>query len=300
VCQTCYGKNLTTGALVDIGEAVGVIAAQSVGEPGTQLTMRTFHTGGVAQTRDITQGLPRILELLTVRWNLNNKAKISEIKGKVVSIKETNQRWSVEIKNKIESRIYRLKTAPRVKKGEKVFLGQKLSDGAICPRELLYISDETLVQNYIIKEVQRVFAMQGIGISDKHIEIFCKKMLRKVVILDEGDTKLLQGKFIDRYEFNQANEEAFKTGLRPALAKPVIEGIMSVSENNESFIATSSFQTTTKKLREAAIEGKHDLLKGIKENVVIGKLIPAGTGTDEFRDQVLAKYNKLLEMSNPE
>ena len=295
VCQLCYGKNLANGELIQIGEAVGVIAAQSVGEPGTQLTMRTFHTGGVAGQADITQGLPRILELLTVRWNLKNKAVISELDGEILSIKTNEDITTVEIGNDIETKTYTFKNHPRVKKGEKVTLGQKLSDGSICPRELLYVSDESHVQEYIIKEVQRVFSLQGIDISDKHIEIFTKKMLRKIIVLDEGDTKLLQGKLIDRHKFTEANKRVLASGKKPAIAKPIIEGIMSVSENNESFIATSSFQTTTKKLREAAVEGQVDKLIGIKENVVVGKLIPAGTGVDKFRKNLMKKHEAMIK-----
>ncbi len=294
VCQNCYGRNLANNQLVQIGEAVGVIAAQSVGEPGTQLTMRTFHTGGVAGQADITQGLPRILELLTVRWNLKNKAVISEINGEITYAKTKNGISEVIVSNKLNKRKYKFTNHCRVKKGDKVKLGEKLSDGSICPRELLYISDESHVQEYIIKEVQRVFSLQGIDISDKHIEIFTKKMLRKIVVLDEGDTGLLQGKFIDRHLFTEANKKVLAAGKKPAIAKPIIEGIMSVSENNESFIATSSFQTTTKKLREAAVEGKIDKLTGIKENVVVGKLIPAGTGIPKFRDNLMTKYNIML------
>ena len=300
VCQLCYGKNLANGELVKIGEAVGVIAAQSVGEPGTQLTMRTFHTGGVAGQADITQGLPRILELLTVRWNLKNKAVISELAGEVLSVKTKQEITTVEIGNKVEKKSYSFKNVCRVKKGNKIKLGEKISDGAVCPRELLYVSDENAVHDYIIKEVQKVFSLQGIDIADKHIEIFTKKMLRKIIVLDEGDTSLLQGKLIDRHIFTEANKKAFSSGKKPAIAKPIIEGIMSVSENNESFIATSSFQTTTKKLREAAVEGKLDKLVGIKENVVVGKIIPAGTGVESFKNNLLKRYEALLKLEQGE
>ena len=300
VCQKCYGKNLANGELVDIGEAVGVIAAQSMGEPGTQLTMRTFHTGGVAGQTDITQGLPRILQLLEVRWNLVNKARISQIKGVVTKINEIGpSNYNVHVENDIEKQTHKnIVSSLRVKKGQKVKIGDKISDGPIDPRDLLKVGDKTLVQRYIIKEVQRVFALQGIDISDKHIEIFAKKMLRKVVVFDEGDTRLIKGKNIDLYEVIKENKRIFKKGGRPAIFQSIIEGIQKASEENESFIATSSFQTTTKKLREAAIEGKIDNLKGIKENVVVGNLIPAGTGVESFKTKLVAKWERLLKQNN--
>ena len=299
VCQLCYGKNLANGELVDIGEAVGVIAAQSMGEPGTQLTMRTFHTGGVAGQTDITQGLPRILQLLEVRWNLPNRAKIAEFDGVIKEVNEiAPSNFDVVVEGKNETKTYKNITSTlRIKKGSKVRIGDKISDGPIDPRELLRVADRTLVARYIIKEVQRVFSLQGIDISDKHIEIFAKKMLRKVRILHEGDTDLQQGKEYDKFEVVKANKKAFGKGKRPAAMMSVIEGIQKASEENESFISTSSFQTTTKKLREAAVEGKIDILKGIKENVVVGNLIPAGTGVPAFRKKVAEKYERLMKQA---
>ena len=299
VCQLCYGKNLANGELVDIGEAVGVIAAQSMGEPGTQLTMRTFHTGGVAGQTDITQGLPRILQLLEVRWNLPNRAKIAEFDGVIKEINEiAPSNFDVVLQGNNETKTYKNITSTlRVKKGSKVKIGDKISDGPICPRELLRVADSTLVARYIIKEVQRVFSLQGIDISDKHIEIFAKKMLRKVMILHEGDTDLQQGKEYDKYEVVKANKKVFGKGKKPAVVISIIEGIQKASEENESFISTSSFQTTTKKLREAAVEGKMDILNGIKENVVVGNLIPAGTGVKAFQEKVAKKYEKMMKQS---
>ncbi len=281
VCVHCYGRNLATGKLVEVGEAVGVMAAQSIGEPGTQLTMRTFHTGGVAGG-DITQGLPRVAELFEAR-NPKGEALISEIAGTVTSIKQEGGRYTVVIKNELEEKsyitIYNAKL--RVKEGDQVTNGQKITEGAINPKELLRVSDVTKVQNYILKEVQKVYKGNGIDVSDKHIEVIVRQMLRKMSIIDAGDTSMLPGTKVNVINFTRINEEALISGKRPAVGTPIILGITKAALDTESFLSSASFQETTKVLTDAAIKGKTDYLHGLKENVMIGKLIPAGTGLRE-------------------
>lgn len=281
VCVHCYGKNLATGKLVEVGEAVGVMAAQSIGEPGTQLTMRTFHTGGVAGG-DITQGLPRVAELFEAR-NPKGEALISEISGKVTSIKQEGGRYTVTIKNDLEEKtyvtIYNAKL--RVKEGDDVTNGQKITEGAINPKDLLRVSDVTKVQNYILKEVQKVYKGNGIDVSDKHIEVIVRQMLRKMLIIDSGDTTMLPGTKVNVVNFTKINEEALINGKRPAVGAPIILGITKAALDTDSFLSSASFQETTKVLTDAAIKGKIDYLHGLKENVMIGKLIPAGTGLRE-------------------
>ena len=281
VCVHCYGKNLATGKLVEQGEAVGVMAAQSIGEPGTQLTMRTFHTGGVAGG-DITDGLPRVAELFEAR-NPKGEALISEIVGTVTSIKQEGGRYTVTIKNDLEEKtyitIYNAKL--RVREGDQVTNGQKITEGAINPKELLRVSDVTKVQNYILKEVQKVYKRNGIDVSDKHIEVIIRQMLRKISVIDSGDTSMLPGTKVNVINFTNINEEALISGKRPAVGTPIILGITKAALDTESFLSSASFQETTKVLTDAAIKGKIDYLHGLKENVMIGKLIPAGTGLRE-------------------
>ncbi|GMB09994.1 DNA-directed RNA polymerase subunit beta' [Thermolongibacillus altinsuensis] len=284
VCKKCYGRNLATGAEVEVGEAVGIIAAQSIGEPGTQLTMRTFHTGGVAGD-DITQGLPRVQELFEAR-NPKGQAIISEIDGVVVSINETRDRQQeIVVKGEVETRTY---TAPysarlKVQEGQQVERGQELTEGSIDPKELLKVRDITAVQEYLLREVQKVYRMQGVEISDKHIEVMVRQMLRKVRVIDAGDTDLLPGTLLDIHQFTDANEKVLLEGKRPATARPVLLGITKASLETDSFLSAASFQETTRVLTDAAIKGKRDELLGLKENVIIGKLVPAGTGMARYR-----------------
>lgn len=279
VCRKCYGRNLATGDVVDLGEAVGIMAAQSIGEPGTQLTMRTFHDGGVAGGADITQGLPRIQELFEAR-NPKAKSIISEIEGEVTNLIDNAGRMEVVITNDLETRSY---LAPygakiRVNVGDHVNIGAKITKGSIDPKELLSVADVEAVENYIIKEVQKVYRIQGIEISDKHIEIIVKQMLRKMKIVEGGETGSLPGTNINVNAFTELNKKVLKEGKHPAVARPVLLGITKASLETESFLSAASFQETTKILTDASIKGKKDHLIGLKENVLIGKLLPAGTG----------------------
>ncbi|CDN41046.1 MULTISPECIES: DNA-directed RNA polymerase subunit beta' [Paenibacillus] len=283
VCKICYGRNLATGKHVEIGEAVGIIAAQSIGEPGTQLTMRTFHTGGVAGD-DITQGLPRIQELFEAR-NPKGQAIISELDGVVKSIRETKDRREIEVQGEAESKVYPVSYGSRIRviEGQHLEAGDELTDGSIDPKEMLRIKGIRGVQNYILQEVQRVYRNQGVEINDKHVEVMIKQMLRKIRIVDAGDTKLLPGAFVDVHEYEAANREVLLSGREPAVAKPVLLGITKASLETDSFLSAASFQETTRVLTDAAIKGKVDQLLGLKENVIIGKLIPAGTGMNRYR-----------------
>jgi len=278
ICRKCYGQNLATGERAEVGESVGTIAAQSIGEPGTQLTMRTFHTGGVAGD-DITQGLPRVQELFEARKS-KLRAIISEINGEVDDVTPIEERSLIVIKNEIETKRYETNSnvQPLVKKGDKVTAGMQLTEGAIDPKELLRVSDMAMVQQYILKEVQKVYRSQAVEISDKHIEIIIRQMTRRVNVVLEGDTDLLPGSQISLSEFIEANKKVFAEGKRPAVAKPVLLGITKASLRSESFLSAASFQETTRVLTDAAIRGKSDLLLGLKENVIIGGLIPSGTG----------------------
>lgn len=282
VCVHCYGRNLATGELVKVGDAVGIMAAQSIGEPGTQLTMRTFHTGGVASGDggDITQGLPRVQELLEARTP-KGEALISEISGEVTSVENINGRTKIDVKGELEEKSYLTNygATARVKVGDHVANGQKLTEGAIDPKQLLEVSDITAVENYILKEVQKVYQTQaGISISDKHLEVVVKQMLRKILVIDGGDTEMLPGIKVDVIDFTDANEKALLAGKRPAIGVPRILGITKAALDTSSFLSSASFQETTKVLTDAAIKCKVDYLRGMKENVMIGKLIPAGTG----------------------
>ncbi|MNJ39250.1 DNA-directed RNA polymerase subunit beta' [compost metagenome] len=283
VCKKCYGRNLATGKHVEIGEAVGIIAAQSIGEPGTQLTMRTFHTGGVAGD-DITQGLPRIVEMFEAR-NPKGQATISEIDGIVKEIREAKDRREVEVQGEAETKTYSVTYGSRlrVSEGQEIEAGDELTDGSIDPKEILRIKGIRGVQNYILQEVQRVYRNQGVEINDKHIEVMIRQMLRKIRIIDAGDTPLLPGSFVDLYEYENANKVAILSDQEPAVAKPVLLGITKASLETDSFLSAASFQETTRVLTDAAIKGKVDKLLGLKENVIIGKLIPAGTGMNRYR-----------------
>ncbi|REJ18242.1 MAG: DNA-directed RNA polymerase subunit beta' [Paenibacillaceae bacterium] len=284
VCKICYGRNLATGKHVEIGEAVGIIAAQSIGEPGTQLTMRTFHTGGVAGD-DITQGLPRIQELFEAR-NPKGQATISEIDGVVKDIRDAKDRREIEVEGEAETKVYSVSYGSRIRVniGDRVEAGDELTDGSIDPKEMLRIKGIRGVQNYILQEVQRVYRNQGVEINDKHIEVMIKQMLRKIRIVDAGDTQLLPGSYVDIHEYEAANREAILAGKEPAVAKPVLLGITKASLETDSFLSAASFQETTRVLTDAAIKGKVDQLLGLKENVIIGKLIPAGTGMAHYRN----------------
>jgi len=279
VCKKCYGQNLATGKEVEVGEAVGIMAAQSIGEPGTQLTMRTFHTGGVAGA-DITQGLPRIQELFEAR-NPKGRAIIAEIDGVITTIKaNTKNRYEITLTNKLESRNYLLPygVQPLVAEGDEVLAGDMLTEGSIDPKELLRVKDVAAVQAYILKEVQNVYRAQGVELSDKHIEIMVHQMMKKVKVIDGGDTDILPGSLIDVTHYTRVNAATIMRGKRPAIGIPTILGITKASLETESFLSAASFQETTRVLTDAAIKGKVDELIGLKENVIIGKLIPAGTG----------------------
>lgn len=284
VCSKCYGRNLATGNLVETGEAVGIMAAQSIGEPGTQLTMRTFHTGGVAGD-DITQGLPRVQELFESR-NPKGKATIAEISGKVTKVDEANGKFKIDITNDIEVKehVTNYGAKLRVAVGDEVQAGDQLTEGAISPKELLAVTDPITVQEYILKEVQRVYCSQGVGISDKHIEVIARRMIGKIRIVDSGDTTFLPGTLVSTASYTEGNKDVILTGKRPATGRPVILGITKASLETDSFLSAASFQETTRILTDAAIKGKVDHLEGLKENVLLGKLIPAGTGARQYKD----------------
>ena len=285
VCTKCYGRNLATGNIVEVGEAIGVMAAQSIGEPGTQLTMRTFHTGGVAGEEDITQGLPRVQELFEAR-NPKGKATIAEIAGKVSKIVEDHGKFKISIQNKLETKehITNYGAKLRVEKGDMVNPGDKLTEGAISPKELLAVTDPLTTQEYILKEVQNAYRSQGVEISDKHIEIIAHRMIDKIRVIDGGDTLLLPGSLVNFHEFTDGNKQAIITGKRPATGIPVLFGITKASLETDSFLSAASFQETTRILTDAAIRGKVDHLQGLKENVIVGKLIPAGTGVKAYQN----------------
>jgi len=285
VCQKCYGRNLATGNLVEVGEAIGVMAAQSIGEPGTQLTMRTFHTGGVAGGEDITQGLPRVQELFEAR-NPKGKATIAEIDGEITKIDEDHGKYRIFIKNDVETKehVTNYGSKLRVEKGDKVIAGEKLTEGAISPKELLSVTDPLTTQEYILKEVQHTYRSQGVDISDKHVEVIASRMISKMRIVEEGGTNLLPGTLVNIREFTDTNKEAIINGKKPASGRPVLLGITKASLETDSFLSAASFQETTRILTDAAIRGKVDNLTGLKENVIIGKLIPAGTGAKKYKN----------------
>jgi DNA-directed RNA polymerase subunit beta' len=292
ICAKCYGVNLATGGTVSIGEAVGVIAAQSIGEPGTQLTMRTFHLGGIAE-ENITQGLPRVEELFEAR-RPKKVAILTEIDGRV-DIEETRKNAIVAISvtndESGETKVYQApySSGIRVKPGDTVKAGDKLTDGTLNPHDVMKILGKSAAQTYLINEVQKVYRQQGVDINDKHIEVIVRQMMRKVRIEDSGHTDLLVGTTSDINDFRKANikiderTEAGEEDLLHAVATPLLMGITKASLATESFLSAASFQETTKVLTEAAIKGKIDRLVGLKENVIIGKLVPAGSGLSIYR-----------------
>ncbi|WP_010170029.1 DNA-directed RNA polymerase subunit beta' [Bacillus coahuilensis] len=287
VCEKCYGVNLATGQKVEVGEAVGIIAAQSIGEPGTQLTMRTFHTGGVAGD-DITQGLPRIQEIFEAR-NPKGQAAVSEINGVVTAVNEGKDRQQeIVVRGDVETRTYTVPYTARLKVviDSEIIRGQELTEGSIDPKELLKVRDVLAVQEYLLREVQKVYRMQGVEIGDKHVEVMVRQMLRKVRVIDAGETDVLPGTLLDIHQFTDANEKALLSGRTPATGRPVLLGITKASLETDSFLSAASFQETTRVLTDAAIKGKRDELLGLKENVIIGKLVPAGTGMPRYRKAV--------------
>ena len=305
VCQKCYGMGLARRSLVSIGESVGIIAAQSIGEPGTQLTMRTIHSGGVAGVADITQGLPRVEELFEAR-KPKGLAIITEIAGKV-KIKETKKKKEVIVTSKDDSRTYTIPfgSKMKVKDGDMVEMAQPLIEGSINPGELLEIKGPEGVFEYLISEVQKVYRNQGVDINDKHVEVIARQMLKKVRVEDNADTDMFPGALIDMYEFADKNKKAIEEGKRPATGKRVLLGITKASLATDSFLSAASFQETTRVLTEAAVKGKIDDLVGLKENVIIGKLIPAGTGMQKYQnihintEKELEKVANMEEVANP-
>ncbi|MEG1369945.1 MAG: DNA-directed RNA polymerase subunit beta' [Carnobacterium sp.] len=286
VCKHCYGRNLATGSEVEVGEAVGTIAAQSIGEPGTQLTMRTFHTGGVAGG-DITQGLPRIQEIFEAR-NPKGQAVITEVTGEVIVIEENaaERTKEVTIKGATDTRSYPVPYTARLKvvEGDYIHRGEALTEGSIDPKQLLRVRDVLSVENYLLREVQKVYRMQGVEIGDKHIEVMVRQMLRKIRVMDPGSTDILPGTLMDISEFTDKNLKTLVAGDVPATGRPVLLGITKASLETNSFLSAASFQETTRVLTDAAIRGKRDPLLGLKENVIIGKIIPAGTGMAKYRN----------------
>ncbi|NNG66261.1 DNA-directed RNA polymerase subunit beta' [Caldanaerobacter subterraneus] len=290
VCRMCYGRDLATGELVNIGEAVGIIAAQAIGEPGTQLTMRTFHTGGVAGV-DITQGLPRVEELFEAR-KPKGLAVITEISG-VVRINESKKRREITVVDE-ENNISKTYLIPygsrlKVRDGQWVQAGDELTEGSVNPHDLLKIKGIYAVQSYLLQEVQKVYRLQGVEINDKHIEIIIRQMMKKVKVEDPGDTSMLPGELIDMFKFEEENKKAIEKGLRPATGRRALLGITKAALATDSFLSAASFQETTRVLTDAAIKGKVDPLIGLKENVIIGKLIPAGTGLSRYRNITVVK-----------
>ncbi|PCS20965.1 DNA-directed RNA polymerase subunit beta [Lactococcus cremoris subsp. tructae] len=287
VCKHCYGINLATGDAVEVGEAVGTIAAQSIGEPGTQLTMRTFHTGGVASSSDITQGLPRVQEIFEAR-NPKGEAIITEVTGTVESIVEdgATRTREITVKGKTDTRSYTVGMADvlMVEEGEFIHRGAPLIQGSIEPKHLLQVRDALSVETYLLGEVQKTYRSQGVEIGDKHIEVMVRQMLRKVRIMDNGSTDVLPGTLMDISDFEALNETALLNGEMPATGRPVLMGITKASLETNSFLSAASFQETTRVLTDAAIRGKEDHLLGLKENVIIGKIIPAGTGMFRYRN----------------
>ena len=283
VCCKCYGRNLATGSLVETGEAVGIMAAQSIGEPGTQLTMRTINSGGVAGD-DITQGLPRVQELFESR-NPKGKATISEITGKVTKIEEDNGKFNITVTNNVESKVHTTNYGAKlyIKENDEVIAGSKLTYGAINPKELLVVTDPITVQQYILLEIQKVYRSQGVDISDKHVEIIAKRMISKIKIVSSGDSYYLPGTMVNINHFADTNKSLILEGKTPALGRPVLLGITKASLETDSFLSAASFQETTRILTDAAIHGRVDHLNGLKENVIIGKLIPAGTGVKKYQ-----------------
>ncbi|MFQ9902003.1 MAG: hypothetical protein ACLRWF_10255 [Ruthenibacterium sp.] len=309
--RQCYGANLANGNLVEVGEAVGIIAAQSIGEPGTQLTMRTFHTGGIASAEDITQGLPRVEELFESR-RPKNLAIMTEIAGKA-SIDDTKKNRHVVVQGVDENgapteKSYLIPFGQRVRisDGDELEAGDLITEGFAYPQDILAIKGPIAVQNYLISEVQKVYRLQGVDICDKHIEVIVLQMMRKVRVEDAGSTNLIEGSTVDKADFRDANEAvvarmaAGEEGLRLATGQSVLLGITKASLATDSFLSAASFQETTRVLTDAAIKGKVDPLMGLKENVIIGKLIPAGTGLPEVEQRLEAQDPRAAEFAAPE
>ncbi len=286
VCQMCYGRNMATGEQVEVGEAVGTVAAQSIGEPGTQLTMRNFHTGGVAGGEDITQGLPRVQEIFEAR-NPKGQAVITEVTGEITAIDENPAEHTREItvQGATDTRTYAVPYASSVAvaEGDHIVQGERLTGGSIDPKQLIQIRDVITTENYLLHEVQKVYRMQGVEIGDKHVEVMVRQMLRKIRVMDPGDTEILPGTLMDISEFSDRNKETLIKGGIPATGRPVLLGITKASLETNSFLSAASFQETTRVLTDASIRGKNDPLLGLKENVIIGKIIPAGTGMATYR-----------------
>ena len=284
VCVKCYGKNMSNLSPVQVGEAVGTIAAQSIGEPGTQLTMRTFHTGGIASTGDITQGLPRIEELFEARKPAG-QAVVCEIGGKVSVVTKDGLRHVI-VKGDRTTKDYQISFSSeiKVKDGDIVEPGTILTSGSVYPQEILTTKGVKGVEDYILKEVQRVYRSQGVDINDKHVEIIVRQMLRKVLIQESGDTSFLPGEYVDEFVVREENKKIVENGGKPAMSERVLLGITKASLATESFLSAASFQETTRVLTDAAIKNKVDHLVGLKENIIIGKLIPAGTGAREYKN----------------
>ncbi|WP_373841575.1 DNA-directed RNA polymerase subunit beta' [Limosilactobacillus sp.] len=287
VCERCYGRNAATGDRVEMGEAVGTVAAQSIGEPGTQLTLRNFHTGGVAGNEDITQGLPRVQEIVEAR-NPKGRATISEVTGEVESIEENpaERTKDVTVKGETDTRTYTLPITARMRVAEGDFIhrGTALNEGSIDPKELIQVRDVLSTETYLLAQIQGVYRMQGIDLLDKHVEIMIRQMMRKVQVMDPGDTDLLPGQKMDIGQFRDAIKKTLYAGGIPATARPLILGITKAALETNSFLSAASFQETTRVLTDAAIRGKNDPLVGLKENVIIGKIIPAGTGMATYRN----------------
>ena len=289
ICAKCYGANMATGEAVQVGEAVGIIAAQSIGEPGTQLTMRTFHTGGVAGN-DITQGLPRVEELFEAR-KPKGLAIIAEFGG-FAQMKDSKKKREIIVTNDEtgESKTYlipygsRIKNQDKLVEGTMVEAGDELTEGSVNPHDLLRIKGVRAVQDYILREVQRVYRLQGVDIADKHVEVIVRQMLKKIRIDTAGNTEYLPGTLVNVLEYDAVNEQMAAEGKEPATGSQIILGITKAALATDSFLSAASFQETTKVLTEAAIKGKIDPLVGLKENVIIGKLIPAGTGMKRYRN----------------
>ena len=284
VCAKCYGRNMAGLDEVTIGEAVGIIAAQSIGEPGTQLTMRTFHTGGAAVAADITKGLPRVEEIFEAR-RPKGEAKLSEIAG-TVTVKEEPRLFTITVKNPEEEAVYEIKKPVylKVKTGDKIFAGTQLSEGSINPADLLRIKGLKGLQDYLLSEVISVYRAQDVSINDKHIEVIIRQMLKKVKIENAGDTTLLPGEVVDVFTYEDENERVLRNGGIPATAKRILLGLTKASLATDSFLSAASFEQTSRVLTDAALKGKVDHLQGLKENVIIGKLIPAGTGLKQYRE----------------
>ena len=301
VCAACYGRSLATGATVDIGEAVGIIAAQSIGEPGTQLTMRTFHTGGSASAADITQGLPRVTELFEARTP-KGSSPIAEVDGRItVEETEKSKKLILTPDSGDEPIAYPVLRRAKllVEDGASVVSGTQLVEGTLDPKEVLKVRGQRAVQQYLVNGVQGVYRSQGVPIHDKHIEVIVRQMLRKVTVVEYGETELLPGELVDRSRYDMVNRGALADGKKTASARQEVMGITKASLATESWLSAASFQETTRVLTQAALESKSDPLIGLKENVIIGQLIPAGTGLTRYRNQNFAPTEEAIAERYP-